>query len=206
MLSLPSFPHDQDCWSRIDTTPSLSSSLIADLLYAIVSQGTTSLPHAIWGDVQRPQFMLKADVHGGISEFRILESPLYQRDTCRASRTSHWTTTQRAVISAAITFHKHVSASEMVSSECPPQISSAISLAGRRRVLSAYQYLRLCTTDRPTCISFASSLSINHLLWPPTYLPNLPAGDTRVMPLTENRSTICLDFAKSSPLLSASYL
>ena len=64
------------------------------------------------------------------------------------------------------------------------QISSSIflslSLAGRRRVLSAYQYLRLCTTDRPTRTSFVSSLSINHLLWPAIYLPNLAAGDTSV--------------------------
>jgi len=48
------------------------------------------------------------------------------------------------------------------------------SLAGRRRVLSAYQYPRLCTTGRPTDVSFASNLSINILLWPAIYFPSLP--------------------------------
>ena len=79
---LLSFPQDQDCWSRNDATPSLSSSLIADLLYAIVSEGTTSLPHAISNDGQQPQLMpIPVDVHRGISYFRILKSPFYQRGT-----------------------------------------------------------------------------------------------------------------------------
>jgi hypothetical protein len=71
------------------------------------------------------------------------------------------------------------------------------SLAGRRRVLSAYQYLRLCTPGRPTRISFASSLSINILLWPAIYLSTFPSGDMSVLPLTEAFSKICLRFARS---------
>jgi hypothetical protein len=49
-------PHDQDrVGVKDELTPSSSSSLIADLLYAIVSEGTTSLQHAICVDGQRLQ-------------------------------------------------------------------------------------------------------------------------------------------------------
>ena len=64
-VSLPSFPfpHHQDRWSQDELTPSSSSSLIADLLSAIVSEGTTSLPHAIWSDGQANSSKQNADLY-----------------------------------------------------------------------------------------------------------------------------------------------
>jgi hypothetical protein len=71
------------------------------------------------------------------------------------------------------------------------------SLAGRRRVLSAYQYIHLCTPGRPTRISFASSLSINNLVCPAVYLSTFPPGDMSLLPLTDDALKICPRFARS---------
>jgi hypothetical protein len=213
-LSLPSFPHHQDRWSQDELTPSSSSSLIADLLSAIVSEGTTSLPHAIWSDGQANSSKQNADLYSTSLTHFMLKSV----DTVGSM-----------VVSATFVCRFHPYADEMLTSlgyhltssgggistfrilqPCWFQRDTPFnkpwhirrSLAGRRRVLSAYQYIRLCTTGRPTRISFASSLSINHLLWPATYLPNLPAGDMSTVPLTEACTTICLRFARSSCSLS----
>jgi hypothetical protein len=61
----------------------------------------------------KPQFMPKSvDVHGSISDFRVLIMSVYQRDTSNLF-VSHWHNDQQAVVSAALVNHKSVGAGEI---------------------------------------------------------------------------------------------
>lgn len=65
----------------------------------------------------------------------------------------------QALVSPSFGYCKDADYSEIIQVRQPWRMRR--SLAGRRRVLSAYQYIRLCTTDRLRRISFANGLSIH---------------------------------------------
>jgi hypothetical protein len=125
---LLSFPQDQDCWSRNDATPSLLSSL--SRTYFTPSSRRELHPcrtryRTTGSNRSSCQYLLMSTVVSATFVYR--NRPFASEILTRSedeNPVSHWTTTWQAVVSAPLTFHNHVSASEIVSSQLRQVLAS----------------------------------------------------------------------------------